>query len=372
MVLLLALIVIAAGGMLVMGFLQVASDRSVTAQTFVISKRAEFIAESGVAEACYWLRHPEWTSRTVWTGVSGRRPDPARLDFYNVTVTRDAVDPLRYKVNSEGHAVDAAGERMVRTVAEDFRVYYGFTDAIMASKDVPVPACVTIQGNVYATGSVTNAGTIDGSVWAGGSITNAGTISGLSTPNCPLRSIGVYTISPPVMYTYDSHSYAAQGIVFEMNVDQTWSSNPGNPMGVYWRNGNLRLFGTTTIDGTLVVSGDLELQPGSTTVITPKPGFPALVVKNNFKLKDGGISATINGAVIVQNDIQATSLSSTSSLTINGPLVFPNDGKFGGAFPAQKVVINYDPTRADVSGLFPAQPRPLAGGLPIAYHADGL
>ena len=143
-------------------------------------------------------------------------------------------------------------------------------------------------------------------------------------------------------------------------------------MGVYWRNGNLRLAGTTIVDGTLVVGNDLELLPGSTTVITPKPGFPALVVKNNFKVKDGGISATINGAVIVQADIQTTSLGSTSSLTINGPLVFPNDGTFGGTVVAQKIVINYDPTRADVSGLFPTQPRPLAGGLLIGYHADGL
>jgi hypothetical protein len=370
--LLLALILIAAGSLLAMGFLQIASDRSVTAQNFVLSKRAEFLAESGVAEACYWLRHPEWTSRAVWTGASGRRPDATRLDYYNVTVTQDAVDPQRYKVSSEGHLVETAGERMVRTVAGDFRMYYGFTDAVMASKDLNVPACAKIRGNIYVTGNLNNGGTIDGSVWAGGTIANTGTISGLTSPSCPIRSIGIYAIAAPVMYTYNSFSYAAQDIPAEANMDQTWQSNPGNPMGVYWRNGNLRLAGTTTVGGTLVVSGDLELQPGSTTVITSKPGFPALVVKNNLKFKDDNINATITGSVIVQARLVATPQTIHASLTINGTLVFPNDGGFDAAFPAPpNTVLNYDPTRADVSGLFPTQPHPFAGGLPVGYHADG-
>ena len=50
-------------------------------------------------------------------------------------------------------------------------------------------------------------------------------------------------------------------------------------MGVWYRNGDLVLNGTTTVEGTLYVRGSLTLAAGSTTVITPKANWPALLVR---------------------------------------------------------------------------------------------
>ncbi len=370
--LLLVLILIAIGTLLTMRFLQAASNCMVLTQTLVDSRKAESRAESGIAEACYWLRHPELTGAAVWTGATGRRIDDA-LDYYDVTVALKSANPAVYLVKSDGHLVGPAGDVMVRTVAADFLMYYGFADAITTPHDLLVPAGVTVQGNVFAYNSLDNRSRIDGSVWVGITFADAGTITGLKHLNCLPRTIGAYPLNEPVIYIHDGAPCPAQAIMQGTATNQAWGPGPTNPMGVHVRHGNLRLSGATTIEGTLLVTGDLTLAAPGTLSITPKPDFPALVVKGNLVLEGDAIAATINGAVIVHKCIQASGTTSATRLTINGPLVFPTvGGGFDPAFPSEpKVFINHDPARANVTGLYPTQPHTLAGARPICYRADG-
>jgi hypothetical protein len=192
--LLLVLIVLAAGTLVTVRFLQAASERLVLAQMLVDAKKAGYVAESGLSETCYWLRHPELTSGAAWTGVAGRRPDTASADFYNVTVGPKAGQPNWYVASSEGHRVDGAGNETVRTVTADFRMYYGFAEAVTAPYDLFVPAGVRITGNVYAHDELLNSGTIDGSVWVSHTFNNSGTITGMANLNCAWRNIGSYLV----------------------------------------------------------------------------------------------------------------------------------------------------------------------------------
>lgn len=369
--LLLVLIILAMGSLVTVRFLQAASDRSVLAQTLVESKKAQYVAESGMSEACYWLRHPELTGGVAWTGVTGRG---TAEDFYNVTVTPKSGKPNWYVVRSEGHHKDGAGNEIVRTVSADFQMYYGFAEAVITTKDLLVPSAVRINGDVYAYNRLDNHGTIDGSVWVGNTFTNSGTITGITNLNSPLRNIGSYSLGSVIIYTYSGGLYIVGTILTSSAANQTWKSSLVNPAGLWYRNGNLTLSGTTIVEGTLYVNGDLKLAAGSTIVITPKPNWPALLVKNNFRLDGNGISATINGTVICQSRVETAGGSMPNTrLTINGAIVFPDiGGGFGSTFASDaKVVINHDPERANVSGFFATQPQVPAGARMMAYRADG-
>ncbi len=307
-------------------------------------------------------------------GAQNRTPDTSASDYYNVTVTHVGASQ-QYKVCSEGHLVDAGGERMVRTVAGDFQVYYGFGNAVAAGADLFLPAGVTVTGNVYAVLSLTNLGTIDGCAWiTRTSVANSGTITGLTTVNAATQALGNYPTGEPIMYWSGGMPYSAPLILNDSNTDQTWQSDTSNPMGVWYRQGGLHLSGKTTINGTLIVANDLYLCANSITTITPKPGFPALVVKGNLILENDASATTINGTTIVHNLIKTSGTVPNARLTINGAVLFPYPySGFDSAFAAAaKVAINYDPSAVDVSGFYPAQPRVLAGGVMYAYHADGL
>jgi hypothetical protein len=211
-------------------------------------------------------------------------------------------------------------------------------------------------------------------VWVGNTFANTGTITGMTNLNCAARSIGSYPINAMGSYMVNGNFYIVGTILVTSTTNQSWQSNSGNPMGVWYRNGNLTLNGTTTVQGTMIVTGNLTLAAGSTTVITPKANWPALLVKGNLTLGGDATLATINGAVIVQGLIK-TAIGSmpNTRLTINGPVVFTSTGGgFDSAFATNaKVVINHDPARADVSGLYSAQPRTPAGARMMSYRADG-
>jgi hypothetical protein len=372
--LLLVLIILAAGTLVTMRYLQAASERLVLTQMLVDSKKAGYVADSGISEACYWLRHPELTSGVAWTGVAGRRPDTASADFYNVTIGPKTGKPNWYVVSSEGHRVDGAGNGTVRTVTADFQMYYGFAEAVTTLNDLKIPAGVRITGNVYASNNLDNSGTIDGSVWVGNHLANTGTITGMTNLNCALRSIGSYPVDTIIVYLHKGNNYIVDTILVNSTTNQTWGSSSGNPMGVWYRNGDLVLNGTTTVEGTLHVRGNLWLAAGSTTVITPKANWPAMLVSGELKLLGDGAVATINGAVIACNTMKTeTNSAPNARLTINGPVVFPGGGGgFDSSFATNaKVVINQDPARADVSGYYTAQPRTPAGARMMGYRADG-
>lgn len=370
--LLLVLIIISLGGLLTMRFLQAAGDRTVMSQTLVDSKKAEWLAESGISEASYWLRHPELTGGTAWTGVSARQPD-ASPDHYDITVTQDATDPTLHHVASQGHLQGPAGEQMARTVSADFRMYRGFAEAVTTPHDLLLPSSATIVGNVYACKSLDNGGRIDGSVWVGSTFLNSGTITCGINLNSAARDIGDYPVVAPVIYTHSGIPYSAEMILTDVVTDPAWQAGLANPMGVQLRSGDLSLAGTGTLDGTLMVTGNLTFTAGSALRATARPGFPALVVKGNLILSGDAVSATINGAVIIEGLAQATGTMPTTRVTINGPLVFPNTGGgFDAAFSSDpRITINYDPARADVSKLYPSQPQPLAGARMVRYRPDG-
>lgn len=369
--LLLVLVIISIGSILAMRYLQIASTRSMLSQSFIDAKKAELLAESGLSEAAYWFRHPELTGGSLWSGVASRKPESAVADYYKVTVAPQAgSNPPRYTVTSEGHILAGTVDKMVRTVNGDFGTFYGFPDAVTSGDDLSIVPSVTIIGSVYTTRTLNNQGYIDGNASASLTILNTGTIKGRTTAFAILRTIGLYPVVQPTQYVCQSTLYTAQTITADNNTNAAWSSSGANPKGVWYRSGNVHLYGTAVINGTLVVSGDLHLCAGSTTVINPKPSFPAIVVKGNLCLDNDVLIGTINGTALVGNHVKANNNMPNSRLTIRGGLVFTGSGAFEGFTSQPQIIIYHDPTQTDVSGLYPSQPQWTAGIVETSYKAD--
>lgn len=370
-VLLLVLMVVALGSSLSMRFLHVATLRATTSHNLLDSKRAESLAESGIAEAAYWLSHPELTGGTYWTGVSGRKLD-ASADNYTVTVVRNATNTRKYAVTSLGQAFDAAGQSMSRTIRAEFLAMSGFPDAICTPGDLYLPSNVSVIGDVYAYNKLDNAGYIDGNVAVGRTFLNAGTITGGTTLNAPYRSIGSYSVNDPVFYWLQSNFYWAQSILLDSIANQTLSTSQTNPMGVHWRNGSLNVYGTNKIQGTLVVSGSLYLRANSSLTITPKPGYPALVLRDDLILAGDRFKAVFNGTVIINDHVHSFGSMPNSSLKIHGALVFPDWGSnFDTALSTDaRIVIEHDPAATDVSEFYSSQPNWIAGMQQTVYCQD--
>ena len=148
-----------------------------------------------------------------------------------MTVGPKAGQPDWYVASSEGHRVDGAGNETVRTVTADFRMYYGFAEAVTAPYDLFVPAGVRITGNVYAHDALLNSGTIDGSVWVSHTFNNSGTITGMANLNCAWRNIGSYLVDTIIMYVYKGNNYIVDTIPASSTTNQTWRSTLGQPDG---------------------------------------------------------------------------------------------------------------------------------------------
>lgn len=368
--LLLVLVLISLGSILAMRFLQVAATRSTLCQDYGDAKKAELLAESGISEAAYWFQHSELTGGTLWNGVASRRPDITAPDYYKVTVAQTSASPARYMVTSEGHVMTGTADKMVRTTKAEFSECYGFSDAVTAADELSIPPSVTILGSVYSRSRMYNRGYVDGNVALSGFLYNSGTIKG-RVVYCWPRPLGSYPLDDTVTYSVDGTRYTAKTISSDSNTNKTWSSSTTNPMGVWYRKGSLHLGGTTIVNGTLVVQDNLTLNPGSTTIISPKPGFPALVVNGFISLENGNLSATINGSVLINRYITTVGNMSNASLTIKGALVFTGNESFPSNFSLDPIIIiQHDPTRTDISGLYPAQSQGVAAIVQTGYFPN--
>ena len=360
--LILVLVAVATGIAIGVAFLDLASVRMLSSYNLVHSAKAEYLAESGLAEAAYFFSYPHVVDpqqpEAVWAGVAGRQLD-ASLDYYDVSVAPDPAEPLFFSVLSTSHIFGQSEEILSRSAQASFLINRGFSFALMADHELNIPADISVNGSVYASGNIINYTTISGDVKATGTITNNGTISGEITPDFLSLQMASCSLSNPLTYTYQGTQYQAGVINAAKLVNRNWTVPPAdNPMGVYIRYGDLNFSKGNDIVGTLIVIGILTIDiKNNQSTITANPGFPALIAQDNVILQLDGGTMTVNGAFIARKVVQ-TSTAQNSTMVTNGPVVFLDSGSgFAPSLPGVSFIINHDGSQASVSGLFPPDPQ---------------
>jgi cytoskeletal protein CcmA (bactofilin family) len=311
---------------------------------------------------------------------------PASL---TVVVTRDATDPWTYElvatatVGSEGDPV----HRVTRTNGARVYVrneYVMRPGAVVANGNATFYGPITATGDVYVSKQMgIKSGTSTPAINGRGFSQSAVTISGYVQPTGQYWPIENTTANAPIApsngevnlyktYTVNDKPYnaslldAVTSLLSGLLGILTRQPTADNPAGIIYKNAPAGspfvLSDNTTIEGTLVVEGDLQVK-GANITINPQPGFPALIVTGNVEIFQSGKSLTSNGATYIGGQLKSNGTpllpALTSTFTVNGGLIFgsPTASPIPNTYNV-KTVLNYNATKARAPDLSSALRQP--------------
>jgi len=335
---------------------------------------ADYLAESGLNLAMYYLQHPDLApilnSSGYWGGTSGDLAISSSIPgTVNVTVTRDATDSWSYEIVCVAKAGTSADTQVTRTTGA--RVYvrneFSITKAAAFNTDVTVPAYWTVNGDVWTKGKLGIKKTLGAPV---PSVTGAAYCKSWNTGLNYLTPQGGYKAVPNAdwpgpsgtndlnlynTYTIADTSYSCVTLSGTSLSSVTKNPTVSNPGGVLYKDassdGPYVLLDNVQIYGTLVVNGDLEIS-GANIAIYPKTNFPALIVTGTLQIDQPKCSLTANGVCFVGKTVKSSGSTpglptDISTFTVNGALVV---GATSGSPLASSynvlTTVTYDPTKA--------------------------
>jgi hypothetical protein len=328
---LVVLFVIMAATVISLGFIARSDVELAFGRNTVLRMQMDYLAESGLTHAKALITNPqdaETDPNVFWAGQEDLSLKDLDLydmveegDYYDLVVTRDDSNPTdrcTYDISSRAYRLNGA-EKIAQSYL-NARLRLDPCIAYWAGAGTTVSIAITVNGDVYCSGSLTNSGTINGDVHALGL---TGAVSGrlydigASPLDVTWPNLNIGDFAP----AYDSDAYTPQIVdantVLAGNI--SYVSLP-NPAGVIVCDGNLTLDGVSIEEGTLIVNGDLTVQGIGNTVTSAK-NFPALVVNGQLNL--------VNGPLTVTGLVQVNTMSvsaAASNATITGALFVRDSG----------------------------------------------
>jgi Tfp pilus assembly protein PilX len=340
---------------------------------------ADYLAESGLNVAMYYLQKPEnapsLNASGYWAGTSQSYTLPNGLpSTLNVTVTRDASDPWTYEVVSTAEVGQASSSKVSKTTGA--RVYvrneYILKQAAAFNNNVALNGPFTVAGDVYTTKQLSlKIGALGTPYVSGygycktaqtgvGFTSPAGGWKTMTTPSqvAPSNSeLNLYKTYEVDQVTYNCTTLGTSSLTGTSGV-VTKSPTVTNPAGIFYRNtssgGAFVLGDNVTINGTLVIEGDCQIN-GANITITPESGYPALIVTGMLDIVNPSKVITAKGVCYV-GQIKSTnnpaSLVVASQFNIQGGLIIGSSSAtpVASSFTA-KVNVTYDATKAKASEL---------------------
>jgi len=280
----------------------------------------DYLAESGLEHAKGLILNPHDIASEYWTGGVDQQIVGGD-DYYDVEVVRDDSDPTdrcNYIIDCNACRLKN-GEKIGRSsLRAELRLdpciaYWAGTSTTISQR-------VTINGDVYCNGTLTNDGVINGDVFANGL---SGSITGQQKAVGDLSlvwpDIEVTDFSPT--YYIGAATYSPENIGSDIHPSGDFSPSGGNPAGIRYRSGNVELPGAVNIEGMLVVDGTLRIS-GANNSITAVRNFAAVLVNGDVIIDDGG-KLEINGLAVVKGRMQISS--DDADVSILGGL-FVRDG----------------------------------------------
>ncbi len=290
---------------LTLGFLARSSTELANGYNMGLRMQMDQAAVSGLEHARgLVLNRPQGMSNGYWAGATGQQLDAAGDDYYDVNVVADASDHCTYTITCEAYRLED-GERVGRSrLAAELRLDPCI--ALWLGTAVAVPSGVTIQGDSYCGGDLTNAGTLAGDVFAAGTFTGSnptGRInSAVAQPPVEWPDLTVNRYDPS--YRIDQTAYYPPSVGDYEHSTGSFGPYGSNPAGVRCRTGDGRLPGSVDIAGSLVVDGALTVG-GLDNTITAVTDHPALLVDGDLVIEPGG-ALTVNGLAAVKGSVKVS------------------------------------------------------------------
>ncbi|MHC5061964.1 MAG: hypothetical protein ACYTFK_12870 [Planctomycetota bacterium] len=334
---LVVLFVIMAATIISLSFIARSDVELAFGNNMALRMQMDYIAEAGLEHAKALITNPQDADTAAlgyWAGgedFSLKDFDFYGLldtgDYYDITVTRDDSDPTdrcSYDITCHAYRLDGTDE--IAQSDLEARLRLDPCIAYWAGAATSVSSRITVNGDAYCGGTLTNQGTINGDVHASalvGTVEGKWYDTGTNLLDVDLPELEKGDFAPTYYYYLDEAQHTPQ--VFDGNdifADIPFTPNVSNPAGVIVCNGNVTLMGNVTINGTLVVDGDITLQ-GANNVITAVKNFPAIVVVDGEVIIEATGQLTVNG--LVQTE-QMTIASGAGDVTILGGLFVSDSG----------------------------------------------
>jgi hypothetical protein len=316
--LLVVLFIIMAITILSLGFLSGSDVELACGQNMILRTQMDYLAESGLEHARGLILNPQDLAAEYWTGDSNLQLVDGSSDYYDIRIIRDENEPnnyCNYNIECDAYRRLADGSEVGRSSSKTV-LRLDPCIALWMGANTTLWSEITTYGDVYCNGTLTNQGAINGDVFANNSPANiTGQRYGITDLSLSWPNVTVDDFKDKPGVNYQSGSYSLSG---------NESIN-----GMLLVDGDLTVSG---IDNVIVagknlpalyVTGDLMLESNATLDVN------GLVVVDNCGFVSGGASLNVLGGLFIQNTIAETTEDSSSydniSILYNGP-TFQSDG----------------------------------------------
>ncbi|HYO07440.1 MAG TPA: hypothetical protein VER17_00580 [Tepidisphaeraceae bacterium] len=344
------------------------------------SSCADYLGESGLNLALYYLQYPEKAPGYVaggswyWPGTGG----PIAINSgvagtVAVTVTR-ATDtagntvPWTYEVACTAKSGPTVASEVTKTTGA--RVYvrneYVVKHQAAFNASTAVPAYVNIQGDIWSAGTFglkvgSPAPTLSGDAYC------ASLRSGLqwlplavgkqakSVPAADLPAPTLSSLNTYATYTVNEVTRSRQELSSSsLNAgDIPTVPAPSNPAGIYYKDvsssgGVFTINDNVVINGTLIVVGNVQMK-GANVTIHPQSGYPGLVVTGTLEIFQPLKSLTVNGVCFVGGQLKTNNngtivtVLNASQFRVNGALLMGTTTPDGAFFTGYNAITTVKP-----------------------------
>ncbi len=325
--LLVVLFVVMAITILSLGFLSRSDVELACGGNMILRTQMDYFAESGLEHAKGLILNPQDIDSEYWAGDVRQQLVAGSGDYYDVNVVK--IGECNYQITCDAYR-EKNGEKIGRSGLEA-ELRLDPCIAYWAGTSTTILQRITINGDVYCDGALSNNGYINGDVFASGTISGANIEGHINQTfdGTPVSWPGLDINDFSSNYYIDSASYSVEVIGPDIS-NSSFVPSEGNPAGIHYCNdpNNLvNLGGNATINGTLVVDGDLTIS-GTNNVIIAVKNFPALLVSGKVIMADGG-TLEIKGLAQIAGGIVISGGSQNVGIDVIGGLFIAN-GNIGG------------------------------------------
>jgi hypothetical protein len=372
MALITVLLVLSFACVMGMGMLSASALQGQMAISTQAAARAEYLAESGVNLAMYYLQYPNASPKAwsdpFWTGGNNISLGDSVDGSVSVSIALVSTTGFQsnYKIIATGNVL-RGGQSFSRVTTAVVQVDYEFkvdSSASFAGSYIRLPARTAfatggakINGNIDIDPGVTLTGPI---IALGGnvmSLINFILLDSAKPMAIPSVENGGVNIDRYLNYTYNGRTYQADNITSQVVGGTIVGLPPApsatNPAHVYYYDGNLTLQGAI-ISGTLVVrNGRLSIRGSVPSTIIPSIGLtksmPALMVDKEINVSGLNARLLATGLVWSNNGVTFGGTTIGSGVTITGAAIFGSNALIKNSTGFGSVTIAYTPANVNVT-----------------------
>jgi hypothetical protein len=349
--LLIVLFVIMVIAVVSLGFLSRSDVELACGKNMTLRMQMDNLAESGLEHARGLILNPQDVDTEYWTGDERQQLVSGSDDYYDVDVVK--LGECNYQITCAAYR-EKNGQSIGRSsVTAELRLDPSI--ALWCGAGMTISQRITVNGDIYCDGNLSGSGNIGGDVFASGSVTASNVVGrkNEAVAEAPVTWPGLQISDFSSSYYIGSTSYSTQ--IVDSNVHPVGSFVPstGNPAGIRYCSGDIKLPGNVNIDGSLVVNGNLEVT-GANNVIDAVKNFPALLVAGEVLFEDGA-ALQIYGLAQIGQRVVIGSGAENVDIDVLGALFIAAGGIEGVVSDTIDIDINAAPSAAAI------QAWPMAG-----------